>query len=119
MYKNGGKVIPRKMGVRTASTFFGFCSRHDTEMFRPVEYGHRGLTNENCFLLSFRALAYEVIMKRCALCLAHRTARQTEIVSPVIQGFGCPHIVRNSFFTRRATSPFHPIAWDKNVPTTP
>jgi hypothetical protein len=69
MYKNGGKVIPRKMGVRAASTFFGFCSRHDAEMFRPVEYGTVGLTNENCFLLSFRALAYEVIMKRCALSL--------------------------------------------------
>ena len=67
--KNGGKLIPRKMGVRTASTFFGFCSRHDAEMFRPVEYGTVGITNENCFLLSFRALAYEVIMKHCALSL--------------------------------------------------
>lgn len=56
-----------RVGVNSASTFNGFCGFHDTTMFRPVEVGQPALTNENIFLLSFRALAYELYAKQTAL----------------------------------------------------
>lgn len=64
---NQGQVIPPKIGINRASTFLGFCRRHNSEMFRPVENGAVVLTNETAFLLSFRALAYEKLQKEAAL----------------------------------------------------
>ena len=67
LYKNAGKLAPSKVGVRSASTFMGFCNRHDTEMFRPVETQSVTLTPETCFLLGFRAISYERLAKQAAL----------------------------------------------------
>lgn len=67
IFKNSGKLIPEKIGVRFASTFSGFCGRHDSELFRPLEHGSVDFTAENFFLLSLRSIAYELITKECAL----------------------------------------------------
>jgi SEC-C motif-containing protein len=64
---NDGRVIPEEVGINKASTFPGFCEKHDAEMFRSVEYGTVSLTPETAFLLSFRAIAYEEFQKRAAL----------------------------------------------------
>ena len=64
---NQGQFIPAEMGINRASTFLGFCGRHDSEMFRSVENGTILLTSETAFLLSFRALAYETLQKEAAL----------------------------------------------------
>jgi hypothetical protein len=64
MFKNHGVITPTSVGIRSATTFNGFCQTHDAAMFRPFEVEHRVLTRENCFLLSFRALAYELYTKR-------------------------------------------------------
>ena len=63
---NEGRVIPAKIGINKASTFPGFCARHDFEMFQSIENGTVVLTNETAFLLSFRALAYERLQKEAA-----------------------------------------------------
>ena len=65
--KNNGKIIPREVSAREASTFMGFCNRHDDEMFKSVETGLPVLNQESIFLLSFRALSYEILMKQFAL----------------------------------------------------
>ena len=67
IYKNKGQFIPRSVGVRSASTFFGFCNLHDTQMFRPIEKGTIQINDETCFLMSFRAISYEHFQKRAAL----------------------------------------------------
>ena len=67
IFKNEGQVIPRQISARDASTFTGFCDRHDNEMFKPVEAGRPILNEETIFLLSFRALAYELYTKESAL----------------------------------------------------
>jgi hypothetical protein len=67
LHKNSGVLTPRSVGVGSASTFTGFCNYHDTSMFRRVEVGTKELSVENCFLLSFRALAYELITKEAAI----------------------------------------------------
>lgn len=77
--KNEGSLIPREVGIRDASTFMGFCNKHDTAMFRAVEAGPIALTQETCFLLSFRTVAYELFQKRAAL-------RQIEIQRDLDKG---------------------------------
>jgi hypothetical protein len=60
--------FPYKLiGIRQASTFTGFCSRHDTEMFRALESQPFTATKEQLFLLAYRALAKEVYAKRLAI----------------------------------------------------
>ena len=58
---------PSEVGVRNASTFMGFCDTHDNSMFKSVEAVPVQLTSECCFLLGFRAVAYELLQKRAAL----------------------------------------------------
>lgn len=61
-----GITEPVSVGLRSASTFMGFCDCHDGAMFRPVEHGHVKLNHETAFLLSFRAVAYEMFAKLAA-----------------------------------------------------
>lgn len=61
--KDLGTVDLKTLGVRAASTFPGFCNRHDTELFRPVEIADAAMSDWNAFLLSFRAIAYELAAK--------------------------------------------------------
>jgi hypothetical protein len=67
LVKNDGRLVPREVGVHDASTFMGFCNKHDTAMFRAVEAGDVALTQKTCFLLSFRTLAFELFEKQAAL----------------------------------------------------
>lgn len=67
IYEREGTLDPESVGVKSASTFNGFCGLHDSAMFRPVETGQPSLSTENVFLLAFRALAYELYVKQAAL----------------------------------------------------
>ncbi|MFL9992389.1 hypothetical protein PQR34_14345 [Paraburkholderia sediminicola] len=62
--KNDGDIVPARIGLKDASTFPGFCNKHDTSMFLPAEGQDAALNKETAFLLSFRALAYEYVMKQ-------------------------------------------------------
>jgi hypothetical protein len=64
---NQRQFTPAKVRINEASTFLGFCGRHDSEMFRSVEHGTIALTSETAFLLSFKALAHEALQKEAAL----------------------------------------------------
>ena len=81
IFKHDGNFVPREVGIRGASTFMGFCNLHDTVLFQPVERGFVTLTPENCFLLSFRAIAYEYFTKQTQL-------RSSEILRNM--DFGAP-----------------------------
>lgn len=54
------------IGINSASTFRGFCSFHDTTTFRAAEIVNNP-TKLAAFLLSYRALCYEIYMKQVAL----------------------------------------------------
>lgn len=62
--KNDGEIVPTRIGLKEASTFPGFCNKHDTSMFLPAEGPNSILNEESAFLLSYRALAYEYVMKQ-------------------------------------------------------
>lgn len=67
MYKTEGKFELQRIGVKGASTFNGFCDKHDMSMFFPVENRPWKDIKENAFLLSFRAAALELYAKLCAI----------------------------------------------------
>lgn len=73
--KRGGQVDLEKIGVGQASTFPGFCSHHDTELFRPVELASSKLDAYSAFLLSLRAITYELATKDSQL-RAHVASRE-------------------------------------------
>ena len=39
LFDTGGKLVLREVGVGQASTFPGFCARHDKELFAAIEDG--------------------------------------------------------------------------------
>ena len=58
---------PHKVGIREASTFTGFCARHDSELFAPIEKEAFSATVSKVALLGYRGLCYEVFMKQSSL----------------------------------------------------
>lgn len=64
LVKAGGRIIPRLIGVNEASTFYGFCQHHDTEMFLPIENRLILPDDEQAFLLSYRPLLRELYLKK-------------------------------------------------------
>lgn len=54
------------VGINTASTFNGFCSRHDNDTFKPADSA-MSVTKEVAFLMAYRALSYEIYMKMIAI----------------------------------------------------
>ena len=60
---------PGSMGIGNASTFRGFCSRHDDELFAPIEKDPFKGTAEQIALLGYRAICNELLAKEFNLCL--------------------------------------------------
>lgn len=73
--KTGGRIEPRRLGLKKASTFPGFCSSHDRSTFAPIETDPIVPTPEQAFLLSYRALSKELFQKQA----------QSEVMSRVLQ----------------------------------
>lgn len=67
-FNNGfPEAIFKQISRNKASTFFGFCDTHDTELFKPIEVTPYIGTKKQNFLLAFRAFALEYHMKMRAL----------------------------------------------------
>lgn len=67
---NQGAHAPRSIGIRKASVFPGFCSNHDTEIFKSVEGKSIQLNTEDAFLFAYRAISYALFSKQWQLRLA-------------------------------------------------
>lgn len=63
MIESEGKPAPRRIGVGKASVFPGFCSKHDTKLFKLIEGKSLSINQETAFLFAFRAIAYERFAK--------------------------------------------------------
>lgn len=62
-----GKILPKRLGIKQASTFTGFCEFHDGKTFELIEKYPFKPEYEQCFLLSYRALCRELFTKKAAL----------------------------------------------------
>lgn len=70
-------VVPVGRGI--ASTFFGFCNYHDTEIFKPIENTDYTIGNgEQEFLFAYRALAKEYSTKHKTRGLYERVANLSQ-----------------------------------------
>lgn len=49
-----------EVGVGRATTFYGFCARHDRELFSCVENEGFDARPDQCFALAYRAVAHEI-----------------------------------------------------------
>ena len=63
MTKFGGRLEPEKIGIKNASTFMGFCQKHDDKLFSCLEKYIFTATEEQCFKLAFRSFAKEYYAK--------------------------------------------------------
>lgn len=59
-----GTIEPRLVGWKDASTFPGFCAYHDKYLFTPLEDQPFIGNQHQCFLLSYRSIAWEWYAKR-------------------------------------------------------
>jgi hypothetical protein len=62
-----GRIRVKRVGWREASTFTGFCGKHDASTFGPIENAQFSGTKQQCFLLGYRALCHEIFQKTGAL----------------------------------------------------
>ncbi|WP_246167416.1 hypothetical protein [Sphingomonas piscis] len=62
--KANGAPEPKRMGVNDASTFPGFCNKHDTELFAPIEGSSLNLGPKEAFLFLYRSHCLELARKR-------------------------------------------------------
>lgn len=52
------------VGKKVASTFYGFCERHDTEVFSPIENFEFDGSDKHCFLHTYRSFAHSYHSKK-------------------------------------------------------
>jgi hypothetical protein len=55
--------IPKPIGWKKASTFTGFCARHDSDTFASLETVAFSGTEKQCFLIGYRAVCHELHKK--------------------------------------------------------
>jgi hypothetical protein len=58
-----GKPIERLIGINEASTFTGFCSFHDNQVFAPIEAQPFQASAQHAFLLAYRSICRELFAK--------------------------------------------------------
>jgi len=58
-----------ELGIKTASTFHGFCNYHDTKIFSGIENKDYNSTLNQNFLFAYRACAREYVAKKEVLCI--------------------------------------------------
>ncbi|GAA5531291.1 SEC-C metal-binding domain-containing protein [Herpetosiphon gulosus] len=79
--KTNGRLQMKLMGIRVASTFTGFCGKHDQQIFASFEQGGFIASDRHAFLLGYRALCEEIFAKN--------VARDTATVQRIMQLFFC------------------------------
>ncbi len=62
--KHCNDFVLKKIGINEASTFFGFCKKHDA-IFNDIENERFVINDKNCFLIGYRALCLDYY-KKCA-----------------------------------------------------
>jgi len=67
MIEHEGMPPPRRIGVKQASVFPGFCNKHDAKIFKPIEGTQVELDKSSAMLFAYRAIAYERFSKEAQL----------------------------------------------------
>lgn len=91
LIKNEGKLTLEKVGINKASTFTGFCSVHDKNIFSPLEDEEITLSDKQLFLLAYRGFCRELFCKEqnkdTASLIKQSDRGQDQMLQAMIQGF--------------------------------
>ena len=113
--------VPNKVGVHNASTFRGFCSKHDNELFSPIEDKPFRASDEQIILLGYRAICYELFMMKGSLRIydSQRDMDKGRVLSDQIHLQ--QHITINKVRTNQAIrditqhkTHYEDMLWDRN-----
>ncbi|MFV1528953.1 MULTISPECIES: SEC-C domain-containing protein [unclassified Phaeobacter] len=63
MNKNGGKLSIKKIGIKDASVFHGFCRKHDRELFSCIENEPFTGRPDQCLAVAYRTMSRELYGK--------------------------------------------------------
>jgi hypothetical protein len=63
MNKNGGKLSVEKIGIKNASVFYGFCGKHDQEIFSCIENEPFVGLPDQCLAVAYRTMSRELYGK--------------------------------------------------------
>jgi hypothetical protein len=77
--KSGGIPQPSKVGWNKVSTFNGFCQRHDSELFEPMDNGPLTPNDEQISLYAHRCLCREYFVKENAARTLQNLSKHDEI----------------------------------------
>ncbi|WP_143735707.1 hypothetical protein [Microbulbifer mangrovi] len=66
MRKHNGKPVPKKIGVNRASTFSGFCKKHDNSLFKLIDDNPLRPSKEQVALYAYRCICREFFVKQNA-----------------------------------------------------
>ncbi|MEG7524635.1 MAG: hypothetical protein M3H12_16330, partial [Chromatiales bacterium] len=77
--KTGGRIAAKEIGVGVASTFAGFCQKHDNELFKPIDDPYLAPNDEQVFLYAYRCLCREYFVKENATALTSADFGHTDI----------------------------------------
>ncbi len=80
---SSGRRRLNKVGINNASTFEGFCSKHDNETFAPIEKKEIELSPQQCFLLLYRTTCHEYYQKKSILKSAEYMKRHIDKGLPI------------------------------------
>ena len=93
---HGTAIPPKPRGIQKASTFTGFCTKHDNHIFGPLEKAQFTATPEQCFLLAYRAVARELYLKINTR--RHNESRLPQLASQL--GVDHPYVLALATFTK-------------------
>jgi hypothetical protein len=65
--KTGGIPIPKKMGIKSVSTFAGFCKHHDNSLFRIIDNETLLPSKEQAAIYAYRSICREYFVKENAI----------------------------------------------------
>jgi len=115
MIKYKGRLQPELIGINRASTFTGFCSIHDNKIFSKIENQPFEGSQEQCFLLAYRALAREIYTKK-ALASSSNIRRQADRGKPLEKQLAIQYmnsLIDTGAFAGLRNSEHHKEMYDK------
>jgi hypothetical protein len=94
------EFLLERVGINSASTFRGFCSKHDGEAFRDADRA-TDVTEWIAFLLGYRALSYERYMKDISIPLLEKYRDHLDAGLPFEAQERIQRYIHGNLFTSR------------------
>jgi hypothetical protein len=81
----GSRIWPRLIGINDASTFAGFCEKHDSQLFSPIENEPFDGRAEQIFLYHYRAVAHAFYNRAYKATIFERAYPKLEKLVPAVE----------------------------------